>query len=67
MDVLTFIMEKIREKPDITKPVVEPIMTEREKQVSINFVNTLKISKLNYPNVCQLFILDLCSDNYVNK
>ncbi|XP_065219300.1 RNA-binding protein Pasilla isoform X2 [Planococcus citri] len=40
MDVLTFIMEKIREKPDVTKPVVEPIMTEREKQVKILVPNT---------------------------
>lgn len=34
MDVLTFIMEKIREKPDVTKPVAtESSMAEREKQV----------------------------------
>lgn len=34
MNVLTFIMEKIREKPDVTKPVaIESNMAEREKQV----------------------------------
>lgn len=34
MNVLTFIMEKIREKPDVIKPVaIESNMAEREKQV----------------------------------
>ncbi len=34
MNVLSFIMEKIREKPDVTKPVaIESNMAEREKQV----------------------------------
>ncbi|XKL62170.1 hypothetical protein PGB90_002003 [Kerria lacca] len=41
MNVLTFIMEKIREKPDVIKPVaIESNMAEREKQVKILVPNT---------------------------
>lgn len=39
MNVLAFIMEKIREKPDVTKPVaIESNMAEREKQVDTVFL-----------------------------
>lgn len=41
LTVLDFIMEKIREKPDLTKPVIEAgdskLTQERDKQVRLHY------------------------------
>lgn len=47
MTVLDFIMDKIREKPDLTKPVIEAgdskLTQERDKQVSTSFLVDIRI------------------------